>query len=81
LCGQHLGLKRGGTKLLPENVEFLQGLGITYRQWNYWHRMGWVTGSFKDADTDRLRLLAKASKMQSMPLNELADLLREKEIA
>lgn len=70
----------GGTQLLPERWEFLRNHGITYRQWHYWHSQGWLTGSFDDVDLPTLERLARAAKIQAMPLNELADLLATKEL-
>lgn len=69
-----------GTWLSPESRALLQKVGITYRQWNYWHSKGWLTGSFENVDEQALERLAHAAHIQSLPLNELADLLATKEL-
>jgi hypothetical protein len=69
-----------GTTLSAENKALLNSLGITYRQWNYWHTKRWLKGSFDEVDRPTLERLARAAKIQAMPLNELADLLIEKEL-
>lgn len=63
-------------------------VGITFRQLDHWCRAGWVPGipaqnspgsgtyrRFGPAQAERVRLLATASAIQSMPINDLADRL------
>lgn len=87
LCGVHLRQRKRqrplgarGTTLRPENTALLKELGITYRQWFYWHQKGWLEGGFKDVNRTKLELLTRAAKLQALPLNELADLLATKEV-
>lgn len=74
----------GGTGLTPEHWEFLDSLGISYRQWTYWQEMGWVgVHRLKDLDEvslHKLKLLARAAQIKDTPINELADLLATEEL-
>lgn len=67
-------------RMTPAHWQMLEELGISYRQWSYWQDKGWVpTGKdINEVVVAQARALAEASKIQTMPLNELADLIRRK---
>lgn len=72
-----------GTVIVPEYEEFLNELGISYRQWNYWQAMGWISKEpwhkiiNEDAVSQRAFDLSEAARLKAMSLPELADYLAE----
>lgn len=72
-----------GTVIVPEYEEFLNELGISYRQWNYWQSEGWLPNAawYEIANNPTLRTraedLADASRLKAMSLPEIADYLAQ----
>ena len=72
-----------GTQIVPEYQEFLDSLGITYRQWNHWQAMGWVSKEpwhkiiNEEALSQRAFDLSEAARLKVMSRPVLADYLAE----
>lgn len=72
-----------GTQIVPEFQRFLDELGITYRQWSHWRRMGYLPKLpwHEIANDSYMRQwaedLAEAARLHAMTLPQLADHLTE----
>lgn len=76
---------------LLSTVEVARSVGVTYRQVDHWCRAGLVPGQeeaqgsgysrqFTIDQFRRVQMLALASQLHSIPLGDLADLIRQGQI-
>lgn len=72
-----------GTRLSKQSQELLKELDITYNQLRQWAAHGWMKGSLRNLDVERLTYLAQASKLRKnfkgMTIPDIADQLEKED--